>query len=186
MASMMNKTLVLQALRRVGETLGSGPQVRLVIVGGAAGMLTDQFAARTTTGDVDAIHFRPAEAIHDIQEAAQRVAGELDLPLAWLNDEAGIRVELPAGWEGRRVSIGTFGRMHVDAVSRIDLMASKFLAHRPRDLAHLREMRVTEDERAIVGGFLAQLQADARSTDTAFLGSIAVARMYVEQWENAP
>lgn len=77
----MDRDEIVAALTALGRRLDDRGLVGdMYVVGGAAIALA--FAARRSTRDVDAI-FEPKTAIY---EAAAEVAGELGLPVGWLND----------------------------------------------------------------------------------------------------
>ena len=78
---MLTREIILTALRLLSERLQQkGVVGEIDILGGSAMMLA--FQARQATKDVDAI-FAPVDVV---REAARWVAGELDLPVDWLND----------------------------------------------------------------------------------------------------
>lgn len=167
------------ALRRVGERLGAGPDIEILIVGGAAGLLTGQLPGYMTTGDVDVMQVRPPDDA-ELLEAAGEVGRELSLPPYWFNrDDVGLfRNTLPGGWEVRQVHVGAFGRLRVYAVHRLDLISMKFMAHRTADREHLNELQVTPDELDFVDRYL-DAAAAAGSEDA---GRIDVARLYVRNY----
>src|SRR5687768_18620587 len=97
------------ALQRLGERLGDGPPIELLIVGGAAALLTGQLPGSMTTGDVDLMQCRPPDD-EEVLRAAGEVGRELSLPPMWLNRDAGLfRMSLPDDWETRRVEVGVYG-----------------------------------------------------------------------------
>lgn len=78
---MLTREIILTALRHLSDRLqDKGVIGEINILGGTAMMLA--FQARQSTKDVDAI-FAPVDVV---REAARLVAGELDLPVDWLND----------------------------------------------------------------------------------------------------
>jgi Nucleotidyltransferase of unknown function (DUF6036) len=102
---------------------------------------------------------------------------------SWLSEDVGLYAwTLPQGWENRRRKIGVYGRLKVYAVSRFDLIAMKFIAHRERDLEHLAKMNVTSDELDSVRKYLDELAE--QYPDQA--GRIEMARQYVNGWEVQP
>jgi nucleotide-binding universal stress UspA family protein len=146
---------ILKALANLGYQLGQGRTIELAIVGGAAGLLVHVLPGSVTTSDVDAICFRPPDGVEEILRAADLVADQQGIAKGWLNTEAGLFVNaMPPAWENRRVDIGTFGRLQVFAISRADLIAMKFYAHRERDLEHLAKIKITRDELAFTTTYL--------------------------------
>lgn len=174
---MLDDKLIRSALAALGRGLASPSTVELVILGGAAGLLSGQLKGTTTTGDVDALIVLPPEEWDQLQDVAAAVGLELGLPANWLNRDAGLYAEsLPTGWAARRVDVGRFGSLQVWAIGRLDLIAMKFYSHRAHDREHLDQMKVTAEERRFVLGYL-----DAIS-DTADRSRIDMARKIVENW----
>ena len=164
------------ALEAVGGELRAAGEMELLIVGGAAGLLTGQFPEAWTTGDVDTLEFRPPAEVEEVLRAAAEVGRRLGLPANWLNTEAGLYGhDLPAGWQERRTLVGVFGRLRVWAIGRLDLIAMKFFAHRPIDRVHLSMMKVSPCELDFVRAYL-----DGKTGEDA--GKAAVARAYVDAW----
>ncbi|MDR1282450.1 MAG: hypothetical protein LBK99_16760 [Opitutaceae bacterium] len=97
----MEKPVLIQALRRLGELAeAEGSMVEITVYGGVAMML--HFDSRQATKDIDAI-FRPrAETL----ALARKVQAELDLPDNWINDEVRqfLSNELAAREAGLRVT----------------------------------------------------------------------------------
>jgi len=153
-------------------------------VGGSAGVLIQALPADWTTADVDTIHFCAAEDRDAVLEAAAEVGRELSLPASWLNDWGGLFAwTLPDDWESRRVFIGAFGHLRVYAVSRQDLIAMKFIAHRPGDLEHLALMNVTSLDLTEVRQYLDRLAGRyPAGRFPAEAGKIEMARQYVDGW----
>lgn len=78
---MLTREIILTALHLLSDRLlDRGVIGEINILGGTAMMLA--FQARQSTKDVDAI-FAPVDVV---REAARLVAGELHLPVDWLND----------------------------------------------------------------------------------------------------
>ncbi len=89
----------------------------------------------------------PPEAMSAVEIAADKVAVEMTLSPTWLNSDVQIRLDaLPDGWDKRKISVGTFGRLRVYAASRPDLVAMKVLAGRDQDIEDLQAMRVRPDD----------------------------------------
>lgn len=61
------------ALEAVGARLGAGRDVEILIVGGAAAILTDQLPAATTTGDVDLLKCHLPQDRDELLDAAAEV-----------------------------------------------------------------------------------------------------------------
>jgi hypothetical protein len=184
MAGSLNSGTILGALAALARHLKLQRDVEILLVGGSAGVLINALPADWTTADVDTIHFRAAEDRDAVLDAAEAAGHELSLPADWLNDWGGLFAwTLPDDWESRRVFIGTFGRLRVYAVSRQDLIAMKFIAHRPGDLEHLERMDVTHDDLEFVRRYLNSL-ADRYppGRHPVEAGTIAMARQYADAW----
>lgn len=168
----LNRLLIERAFGELGQELRT--EASILVVGGAAGVLTKQLPDIWTTSDVDAVEFRPPQEIEEVLRAAAVITRRLGLPANWLNSEAGLFLhDMPEHWEDRRVFIGDFARLRVWAISRLDLIATKFYAHRPIDRLHLVAMKVSASELAFVKSYL-----DTKGDDKA-----AKARVYVDAWE---
>ena len=144
-AMLLDNHAILNAFRAVGRLLGRPAEV--LVIGGAAGLLTKQFAPSMVTGDVDLMPCNPANVREDVLLAAERVGHEVALPASWLSDFGGLfRWTLPDDWRDRAQTVGTFDHLTVLAVGRLDLLTMKFLAHRTKDREHLKMMNPTDAE----------------------------------------
>lgn len=175
----LNDNVIRIALAKLGQRLHLNRDVEVVLVGGAAGVLSGLLPPAWTTADVDVIRCRLPEDRDEVLRAAAEVGRELSLPPSWLSEDVGLFAwTLPDDWESRRVAIGRFGRLHVYAAGRLDLLAMKFVAHRERDMEHLAQMKVTQEDLAFVRRYLDEL-----SLRTNEAGRIEMARRYVDAWE---
>lgn len=175
----MNTSAIEKGLARLGEVLRYHREVEMLLVGGAAGMVTGVLPASRTTIDCDVMVYAPPDAMADVELAAAEVARELLLPPKWLNSDVQLRLDaLPVGWMSRRIAVGVFGRLRVWAASRPDLIAMKVLAGRPQDLEDLKAMKVRADDVEFVRVFLDGL---AKKGTTA--GEIASARELLDALE---
>ena len=158
MADQMKTSTVERALRRLGEVLDYHTEVEVVLVGGAAGMVSGVLPAARTSTDCDVMVYKPPDALSAVELAAARVAEELELAENWLNSDVQLRLDaLPDGWESRKIWVATHGKLRISVVSRPDLVAMKVLASRPQDLDDLRDMRVRQDEVEFVRSYLQSL-----------------------------
>lgn len=156
----MDVSAVEQALSRLGKRFSYHTEVELLLVGGAAGMLTGLLPPLRTTIDCDVMAYVPEDAMGAVELAAAQVAGELGLSETWLNSEVQLRRDaLPDGWQTRRIVIGAWGQLRVFAVSRIDLIAMKVLAGRAQDIEDLRSMKPRADDVEFVRRYLDSLPA---------------------------
>src|SRR5665213_3681553 len=88
------------ALAAVGKRLEWHSNVEILIVGGAAGMITGVLPASRTTIDCDVILYDPISAWTTIERIAEQVGRELGLASNWLNSDAQLRLDcLPDGWK---------------------------------------------------------------------------------------
>lgn len=175
----MNASTVEQALSTLGERFSYHTEVELLLVGGAAGMLTGLLPPARTTTDCDVMVYVPEDAMGAVELAAARVASELGLAETWLNSDVQLRRDaLPDDWQARRIVIGAWGQLRVFAVSRIDLIAMKVLAGRAQDLEDLRSMKPRADDVEFVRRYLDRLPAKGTA-----LEQIAEARQLLESFE---
>ena len=175
----MNASAVEQALSTLGKRFSYHTEVELLLVGGAAGMLTGLLPPARTTIDCDVMVYVPEDAMGAVELAAAQVAGELGLGETWLNSNVQLRRDaLPDDWETRRILIGTWGRLRVFAVCRIDLIAMKVLAGRPQDLEDIHSMKPRRDDVEFVRRYLDGLPAKGT-----MLNEIDEARELVESLE---
>ncbi len=152
-----------EVLRLLGQELSS--DVEILIVGGAAALLTGLLPAVVTTEDVDFMHVRPSAEVDAVLLAAETVADRAGIVRGWLNLDAGLYAfALPAGWEGRRVDLGKFGRLRVWSIGRVSIgSAMKFFAHRSTDLGHLLRLSISRKELDDVAEYLKNLADDVPS-----------------------
>jgi uncharacterized nucleotidyltransferase DUF6036 len=151
----MNTSIIERALKRLGDLLEYHEEVEILLVGGAAGMMTGVLPASRTTLDCDVMVCVPEAALVAVELAAERIAEEMSLAAHWLNSDVQLRLDaLPDGWEQRRIPVGEFGLLRIFASSRPDLIAMKVLAGRDQDIEDLEEMRVRADEVEFVRTYL--------------------------------
>jgi hypothetical protein len=176
----MEQRTIRKALKAVGQCLSAGSPIELLVIGGAAGLLTGELTGAYTTGDVDLLQVLPTGERDRVLDAAAKVGIEMSLPAGWLNEDAGLfREALPPDWKDRRANVGRFGTLQVWAIGRLDLAVMKFYAHRPQDREHLAGMNVTRDELEFVLRHLDALDASAGADK----GKVAMAREVVKNWK---
>ncbi len=156
---------IMSHLARLGEVFKFPGKVELLLVGGAAGILTKQLESSRTTGDCDVIRYLPSQAQQAVREAARKVAAERSLPDNWLNSKAMQLDILPDGWNTRKVLVGTFGRLTIFALSRRDLLATKFYAGHPRDVEDITAMNPSKKELSFVRTYLNMLAVPSRQAN---------------------
>ena len=151
----MTTSIVERALKRLGDLLEYHEEVEILLVGGAAGMVTGVLPASRTTLDCDVMVCVPEAALVAVELAAERVADEMSFASHWLNSDVQLRLDaLPDGWEHRRIPVGQYGLLRVFAASRPDLIAMKVLAGRDQDIEDLEAMRVRVDDVEFVRAYL--------------------------------
>ncbi len=144
---MLSRDPILNAFRLLGTRLVRDTEI--LIVGGTAGLLTGEFPPTHVTEDVDLIACHLPADRDAVLDAAEQIGNELSLPASWLSDFSGLfRWTLLDDWRGRAVNVGTFGKLRVLAVGRLDLLTMKFLSHRTKDQEHLEMMKPSGEELA--------------------------------------
>jgi hypothetical protein len=114
-----------------------------VAVGGSVAIMLQAELSRATE-DIDVVDEVPAEV--------RSLHAELDQ----LRQLYGLRLThfqshfLPAGWEGRLHSLGSFGRLDVSLVDIHDLFLSKLFSPRDKDLADLRVLLPQVDREVLL------------------------------------
>lgn len=124
---LLTRRRMLDALGRLGDHLAADGVVADVHIVGGAVMVTE-YGARDSTTDVDAFDHEPHGAV---ERAAALVAGEMSLPLSWLNQQASAFVSRAADW---RRSLGfDHPNLHLYVIVPEQLLAMKVGAGRPTD-----------------------------------------------------
>ena len=182
MAGSLTASHLDEAFAALGAMFTWHQDVEILIVGGAAGMITGALPPERTTGDCDVMRYDPPAVWAALEATAQLVAQHLGLPPKWLNSDVQLRADaLPQGWRSRRIWVGTYGRLTVYAISRLDLIGMKFLAHRPADLEDLTSLGVIREELDFVNQYLRELPAQGTLPE-----EIDQAREYVNAWKSRP
>ncbi len=162
----MDTSHIESALIRLGDALPDDLRAEILLVGGAAAMLTGLLPASRTTIDCDVMHCRPEGQLREIERVAEAIAPDLGLPERWLNSDVRLRADaLPDGWSERKVYIGCYGPLVVHAISRPDFIAMKVLAGRPQDLDDLGHLGVRPDEYEFVRSYLSTLPPKGTSQE---------------------
>lgn len=162
----MDTSSIESALTRLGATLPEDLHAQILLVGGAAAMLTGLLPASRTTIDCDVMHCTPEGRLREIERAAESIAADLGLPERWLNSDARLRLDaLPDGWSERKVYIGSYGPLMIHAISRPDFIAMKTLAGRAQDLEDLNHLEPRPDEIAFARDYLNTLAFKGTSQD---------------------
>lgn len=184
MAKVMDADILEKAFGLLGKRLGNIADVEILLVGGAAAIVTGLLGRQRTTLDCDVLYYSPPETWSTVEAAAREVAREMGLSLTWLNGDVQIRIEpamLADGWRQRRILVGVYGVLHVFSASRPDLIALKFLAHRAVDLEDLRDMGITRDEGGFVRQYLRGITTRGEAAE-----NVAQAMEVLEAWEFRP
>lgn len=177
---LLGKSQILDALGQLGSQLARPTEI--LIVGGTAGLLTGEFDASHVTEDVDLIACRLPSDREVVFDTAEQVGHTLSLPASWLSDFSGLfRWTLQDDWRERAIHVGTFDRLTVLAVGRLDLLAMKFLSHRIKDREHLDMMKPSDDELAWVTERVGRLH-DTYPTER---GKIDMTLQLLANWNRA-
>lgn len=158
---------ILNVLKETADTLQwNGEIIEILLIGGAAGMLTGQLPAYRVTQDCDVMSFLPKEAQKAVIDASIHVAHKKGLPDNWLSTQAMDALNiLPDGWKSRRIHVVSFGKLSIYAVSRSDLLAMKFYANRPQDRQDIVEMKPSREEIEYIRKYLNMLRVPSRRAD---------------------
>jgi hypothetical protein len=144
---------ILGFFRDLGARLPSPATVRV----GDSTSLILQAGLRRTTEDIDAVDDLP-EPIRADHALLRTLRLRHRLRLAHFQSHY-----LPDGWESRLRDRGTFGLLHVLLVDPLDVLGSKLVSSRDRDLEDLRELAPAIGRDALHAhllGFCARLVAD--------------------------
>src|SRR5687767_4616502 len=94
--------------------------VEILMVGGAAGMLTGLLPPDRVTVDCDIINYSPEAAWARVELTADEIGREMSLPEDWFNSNIAIRTDLiPDGWESRKQLVLAGEWLSVFAISRL-------------------------------------------------------------------
>jgi Nucleotidyltransferase of unknown function (DUF6036) len=175
----MDRTGIDRALHILCQRFNWHCDVEILIVGGAAGMVTGLLSPDRTTRDCDVISYIPNEAWSAVEAEAEKIGTELNLPIGWFNSNVKIREDsLPDGWKERRILVDQGGRLSIYAAGRQDLIAMKFLAHRSQDIEDLIALNVAEADRIFVRQFLMRIREAGSHA-----GEINEAQEVLESWQ---
>jgi predicted nucleotidyltransferase len=162
---------IVELLKHLDADLEQGEM--LVVCGGMALMLA--FGGKRQTFDVDII--APVPMSGHLKKKVREVAEEFGVDPLWLNDSAkGFASYLPEGWETRLVEIKLgFKRLKLFSIGRPDLIMLKLKAGRAKDIADVKDMKMTEEEAEIV---LSNLERVAVFDNKAAL----TVKLLLEEW----
>jgi hypothetical protein len=160
-----NRTTLHRALEATGRHLDWNGEVEILVVGGAAGMVTGLFPPERMTADCDVVRVVPKDASAAMGKAATAAAKELNLSADWLSEQVQQLDVLPDGWRRRRKQVGKFGNLVVYAAGRRDLLAMKVYANRPQDRADILSMGLKPDDIAFVRQYLTMMKVPSRQAN---------------------
>lgn len=169
---------ILRALRALGERMEDVdvPRAKVVIAGRSAGLLNGGLTA--ATHDCDAVMWLPSyNQSGRILALAHELARGLGLRPNWLNSECADTSgwKLERSYEDRLIELGSFGRLDVACISRLDLIAMKLLATRDRDMDDILLMAPKTAELLWCRAWIERLSAERGPEEAA----IAIARARV-------
>lgn len=163
----INSTLLKSSLKALGERMAAkhpGASIKVVVVGGSAGLLSGILDAARVTGDCDVMIAEPANLWPELERTAGEVARDLGLPDRWFNRDCAVFAYcLPLGWEERCDHQETYGALQVWTISRSDQIASKIISapNRPQDLQDLQAMNASREELDIAERAIDRLEAES-------------------------
>lgn len=167
---------LLRALHALAAALPPSPRGELIVIGGAAGVLSGHLPATRMTADLDVIEVTPPELLDLCCYHAPQISILIGISASWFDaTPLTMQAAMLDGWRDRTESIGHFGCLHVKTVGRLDLIALKLLAGRERDLADLSALQVTTTECTAVAESLPALLGRGVSPDS-ITAAIALAR----------
>ena len=135
------------ALAHLGSLLPGTHMIEMIIIGGAAGVLSGALPMSRTTVDCDVILISPPESFDLCQFYAEEVAQHFQIAPQWLDVSATTLTHLMLpDWRDRLVSVGSFGPLQVRAIGRLDLIALKAIAGRAEDLEDLVALATTQKD----------------------------------------
>jgi hypothetical protein len=121
---------VLEFLRDLGQSVGAATSIT---IGGSVALILAGLLSRRTE-DIDVVDELPLQlrGEHDLLE---NLARRYDLRLTHFQSHY-----LPAAWESRLTTLGTFGKLKVQLVSADDIFLSKLFSNREKDRDDLHAM----------------------------------------------
>lgn len=161
----MDEPTIITALRRTGELLEQqgAPPTRIVVIGGAAAILSHFLGPSRVTIDCDVIAVDPDSNWDGVVAAASDVGSEMGIGADWLNRKATVfGWTLPLGWRQRITTYHSYGRLVVQIIGRFDLLALKLIGagKRRQDREDLRGMAPTAVEFDALREHLDRLEAE--------------------------
>ncbi|HAI13594.1 MAG TPA: hypothetical protein DCM28_17945 [Phycisphaerales bacterium] len=168
----MDRTQATSALKQTGKLLqesGHRDTVIVILGGSVAAMSVANMPATRVTHDCDVLVSEPNDQWQVVQAASQQIAKQNGLPENWLNHDSRMYAHLlPIGWRSRCEEVGTFGPLHVLAISRLDLMAMKLMGTpvRPQDLEDILAMKPTKDDLKFLHQHLDRLDEESYTRET--------------------
>jgi hypothetical protein len=161
MDNSLDRSRLKEAFAALGERMH---QPTRVLIGGSGALILGGELNRATT-DCDVLYSQPD--MGQLQSDIRTVAESCGLPSGWLNGSAQTYTEiLPPDYKSRLHSLRPFGRLQVMVLHRQDVLVMKLYAGRPRDLADIAALAVTDTELEFARGQLARLRRiDAARTE---------------------
>ena len=156
---------ILKYIEQVSLHIECSNIIEILLIGGAAGMLTGQLDSSRTTMDCDVYKIKPDSSEQILMKAARIVADNNSLPAAWLNTQAMQLNILPDGWHTRSIHVATFKNLRVLALSRKDLLATKFYACHTRDIEDIQAMKPTSEECDFISTYLQVMKLPSRQAN---------------------
>ena len=147
----MTKDEIDRGLKAIADSFAQ--QIRIVVLGSAALVLTKQISRDADDCDVGEVIPKSAES--KLNDAGLKVAEKLSYTDNWLNMECRAWLsEFPRGWKKRVVQYRVFTNLVVNVMSRADCVSMLLLRMMykdpTRDLADVAEIGLNVEEKALV------------------------------------
>lgn len=155
---------VKELLRELGKKLNKPATLK---VGGSIALILSGYLYRSTS-DIDIVDEIP-EAIRTERESLEELQKRYGLMLTHFQSHY-----LPAGWEERLQSIGSFGSLNVFVIDVYDVFLGKLFSKRRRDLDDLRALKPKLDK--------ARLETQLTTTAAALLRDSTLRKNAEHNW----
>lgn len=153
----MDKSLALEALKRLDAKLVRADFPRIVLAAGGGGSMILEHGYSGATADIDAVPIN--SEFEPLKPFMQEVAQELKIDADWLNPYySAYTVYLPADAKDRMVDTFVGKRLIVKTLGAEDVLIMKLMAGRAKDLPHTRHLLKKDLDLKIVEKRLEQLK----------------------------
>jgi hypothetical protein len=132
----LSPSILRQFLREVGIAIA---RPAAITIGGAASLILRGLLSRATE-DVDVVDEVPVE-IREQRQLLHALSARYGLHITHFQGHY-----LPRGWGSRTTDFGMFGKIHVNLVDPLDIIAGKVSSSRPKDLDDFRLLSLSLDK----------------------------------------